>query len=147
MPPPLALTLSIVFSLALFIYDRRRGSRVSRGLWVPFVWFFILGSRSLSLWLNLGGTNARARAEDLMEGSPTDRNLFIALIVLAVLVLIKRRASIVDIVKKNPWLVLFFCYTGLSLLWSDFPAIASRRWIKSFGDPLMALIVLTEVEP
>ncbi|PYR52402.1 MAG: hypothetical protein DMF89_02825 [Acidobacteria bacterium] len=146
MPPILALTLSLTFSFALIVYDRRRSPKTSFALWIPSVWLFVLGSRSFSAWMNPGATGG-SRAEDLMEGSPVDRAFFLILIALAVLVLIKRHVSLFEIVYRNPWLTLFILYAGLSLFWSDFPEVASRRWIKSFGDPLMALIVLTEADP
>ena len=37
-------------------------------------------------------------------------------------------------------------YGLLSVLWSDFPLIAGKRWIKTLGHPVMALIILTEPE-
>src|SRR5207245_6913867 len=33
------------------------------------------------------------------------------------------------------------------ILWSDFPFVASKRWIKGLGDPMMALILLGDREP
>ena len=37
-----------------------------------------------------------------------------------------------------------FLYCFISILWSDFPFVAFKRWIKVLGLPIMALIVLTE---
>jgi len=35
----------------------------------------------------------------------------------------------------------------ISIMWSDFPFNAIKRWIKTLGHPIMALIVLTEPDP
>ena len=67
--------------------------------------------------------------------------------ILGIIVLARRRVSLIEILRKNIWLTIFFVYCGLSLLWSDFPEIASKRWIKAFGDPIMVLVVLTEAHP
>ena len=41
----------------------------------------------------------------------------------------------------------FFLYCFISIIWSDFPFVAFKRWIKILGHPIMALIVLTEPNP
>ena len=35
----------------------------------------------------------------------------------------------------------------LSLLWSDYPFVGFKRWFKSLGDPLMALVIVSERYP
>ncbi len=35
----------------------------------------------------------------------------------------------------------------LSILWSDFPFIAFKRWVKTLGHPVIALIILTDTDP
>jgi O-antigen ligase len=34
---------------------------------------------------------------------------------------------------------------GISVLWSDFPEVSFRRWVRSLGDIIMVLIVITEI--
>ena len=38
-------------------------------------------------------------------------------------------------------------YTLTSILWSNFPEVLFKRWIKLFGSVVMSLIVLTEPAP
>ena len=41
-----------------------------------------------------------------------------------------------------------FSSTALvSLLWSDFPDVAFKRWTKALGDLVMVLVVLSDREP
>jgi O-antigen ligase len=42
---------------------------------------------------------------------------------------------------------LFFLYCGASILWSDYPVVSFKRWVKSVGDPVMVMIVLTDPHP
>jgi len=42
---------------------------------------------------------------------------------------------------------MFVLYCALSVIWSDYPDVAFKRWIKSLGDYVMILIVLTDREP
>ena len=43
--------------------------------------------------------------------------------------------------------MIYFAFCLLSILWSDFPAVALKRWIKAISDPVMILIVLTDARP
>jgi O-antigen ligase len=45
----------------------------------------------------------------------------------------------------NGPLLLFFFFAGISVLWSDFPAVAFKRWIKALGNLVMVLVVLTDL--
>jgi len=38
-------------------------------------------------------------------------------------------------------------YCAISVTWSDYPDVALRRWIKSVGDLMMVLVVLTDLDP
>ena len=146
MPPILALVLSLGFTAYLFWYDYRRMPKTSVALWIPFFWLTILGSRALSLWISLAPMTSD-QAGSIEQGSPLDRNFYTVLMIAGLIVLVRRRVPLFRVLRENAWLVLFFLYCGLSLLWSDFPSIASKRWIKSFGDPIIVLVVLTEASP
>jgi hypothetical protein len=106
----------------------------------------ILGSRYVSEWLTLGST-VEISATVLEEGSPLDRIVFFILIAAAFYVLWKRRISWSLLFQKNVGLTLFLCYCAVSILWSDFPFIAFKRFIKVLGQPLIALLLLTERSP
>jgi exopolysaccharide production protein ExoQ len=59
----------------------------------------------------------------------------------------RRRVNLSIVMRENRWLTLFFIYGFLAILWSDFPFVAFKRWIKIIGHPLMVLIILTEPDP
>jgi O-antigen ligase len=42
---------------------------------------------------------------------------------------------------------MLFLFAGLSILWSDFPGVSFKRWIKAIGNPIMVLVVLTDHSP
>jgi len=125
------------------IVDKNRS--VSLGLWIPLIWYFMAATRGLSSWLGLHP--AGAMDVDLLEGSPLDRSFYAILIAIGIFILIKRRMQWSEIIRDNAWILLIFLYMLLSILWSKYPELAFRRWVKTTGTLIMALLVLTEVNP
>jgi O-antigen ligase len=134
----------IIGLLGLFALDRFRRAQTSEALWIPVVWLFIAGSRPLSFWLfpGMGDTTDR-----YIEGSPFDRNVLTVLIVAALMVLIARGSRVGTLLRANGPILLFLFYCGLSILWSDYPDVAFKRWIRVVGDIAMVLVVLTDPSP
>ena len=96
----------------------------------------------VSQWLGMsprGGTVAQ-----VVEGNPLDRNVLTVLILLGLIALFNRREAVATILKNNTVLLVFFAYCALSILWSDYPDIAFKRWIKAIGDLVMLLVVVTD---
>ena len=147
MPPIVALTASLFCTLVVVVHDRFKNPRTSLALWVPTLWLMILGSRPLSQWMNLSAPIERSVQDQLVDGSPFDRVVYAALMVAGLVILFNRRVSWTEFVRKNPWLTLYFLYCGISVLWSEFPNVAFKRWIKGLGDPIIALVLLTELQP
>src|SRR5689334_18853521 len=145
MPPILALCLTIGFVVFLFRRDFAEKPPVTRALWIPLIWMVIIGSRYVSEWL--AGFGISAGAISLEEGSPIDALVFFSLIVSAAAVVNRRRVNLSLLLRENRWLAIFFIYGFFAILWSDFPFVAFKRWIKIIGHPLMVLIVLTEPDP
>jgi exopolysaccharide production protein ExoQ len=141
MPPPLALLLCAIAVLWLWWRDVRNNPTLSAALWIPIAWFSIIGSRFPSEWFS---TDLSRTADALVEGSPLDRNVFLFLLVIGIAVLIRRQVKWGLVIRTNPWIAAFFIYTLVSILWSDFPFTAFKRWHKVFGHVVMALIVWTE---
>ncbi len=81
------------------------------------------------------------------DGSPVDALYFGALILAGSAVLVRRRIAVVKFARNNSWLTALIIYGLVSVVWSDFPFIAFKRWIKWLGHPVMALIVLTDPSP
>src|SRR5271157_5762007 len=148
MPPILATIIFAIGILGLFYLDRDNGPRISKALWIPGVWLFLVSSRDVSLWLgiapNFKGVDA---AQAYVEGSPVDRAVFMALLIAGLAVVFGRIDRVGPLLQKNGTVLLFFAFCAVSILWSDFPFVAFKRWTKSVGDLVMVLIILTESDP
>src|SRR5262245_32518416 len=129
MPAIVATALTTLFAISLFVWDSRRYTPVSRALWLPVLWLAITGSRFVSQWMNLGASDLGSYT----EGSPIDALYFLALILAGLGVLARRRIVLARLIRQNAWLVAFFLFCLLSIVWSDDPAVALKRWIKTLG--------------
>jgi O-antigen ligase len=151
MPPSLATIVFATGIWGLFILDRDRELRTSRALWIPTAALLISGSRPLSEWLvvfGFGDSTQRAISPaQFLEGSPFDRNVFLCLIVLCLIVLARRRRQVKTLFLTNRPILLFFVYCALSVLWSEYSFVAFKRWVKGVLDLLLVFVVLSEPRP
>lgn len=149
MPSYIALFLYIVMLIAVFRFDSRLHPGISKALWVPLIWMMIIGSRNPSQWLNYNpsGFQQAEYFQEYMGGNPTDKTVFMLLILIGLLILIKRSLSITQTFKSNVFIFIFFLYCIISVFWSDYPMVSFKRLIKATGDYIMVLIVLTERFP
>lgn len=67
------------------------------------------------------------------------------MLVIGVGVLVRRSSKVSELLRSNIPVLLFFLYCGLSIVWSDFPAVAAKRWLRAVGDIVMVLVILTEL--
>jgi exopolysaccharide production protein ExoQ len=135
MSPSVALLVFIVGIAGLFFFDRDSSARSLRAVWLPVIWLWIYGSRSISSWLGVSTLN----------DSPIDELVAAVLLVLGIIVLIRRR-NIALLLKLSWPVVLYFSFCLLSLLWSDFPGHGFTRWIKALGDLVMVMVLATETQ-
>jgi O-antigen ligase len=142
--PPIALLATVAFIFFLFRRDIRERPDVTGALWLPVIWMVIIGSRSPTQWLALGGY---MQGRSMEEGNPLDAFIYFTLIAAGIYVLSKRRIQLFEVIRNNQWLTIFFIYCFLAIFWSDFPFIAFKRWIKILGHPIMVLILFTEPDP
>jgi O-antigen ligase len=148
MPPAIASIIVTIGILGLFYLDRHEDSRMSKALWIPAIWLFLISSRSVSLWLGLAPKSQGIDAtKAYMEGSPLDRNVFIFLLLAALVVLVGRSGRVGPLLRKNVLILLYLSFCAISIVWSDFPLVALKRFIKALGDLAMVLIILTEADP
>ena len=145
MSPQYAAIVFVGFIAWLLARDGLRRKRVSRSLWLAVLWVMVVGSRPVSQW---SGTSLEmASPDDYLKGSPFDLVIFLSLIVAGLVVLAQRRVNWNQMVSKNIWLFLFFLYWLLSIVWSDYPFVGFKRWIKDLGNLLMVLVIYTEEDP
>jgi len=143
-----ATNATLIFAIGifgLFLLNRDAEARTSKALWIPVVWLLIVGSRPVSIWLQIAPQTQSP--EQYLDGSPVDRFVFAVLLVVGLIVLFRRRRQVGELLGKNGPTILFFAYCAVSVLWSDFPDVAIKRWVKAVGDLVMVLLVLTDSEP
>jgi exopolysaccharide production protein ExoQ len=143
MPPQLALLLTTIFVLFLFWRDVKERPPITGALWIPLLWMLILGSRGPSEWLFGFGSSYETQT----EGSPLDAAVYFSLPFVGLVVLMRRRVSLSTVLSRNPWWLAFLAYCAIAILWSDFPFVALKRWVKVLGHPVMVLIIATEPDP
>ncbi len=141
----LATLLFVGFIVWMFRRNLKEATGVSHALWVPVIWVGIIASRPVGYWLN--STSVATDPLAAMEGSPVDRNVSLALIILGIIILVRRRIDWNSIIKLNRWLLIFYLYLLISVLWSDYTIVSFKRWFKECGTLVMILIILTEENP
>lgn len=144
MSPEIATFAYAIGILGLFALDRDRSHLTSKALWIPVLWLLIGASRPVSAWLQVAPPSS---ADAYLDGSPVDRFVFTCLLAAGLIVLFTRANRVGTLLRENQLILLFFGYCAVSVLWSDYPDVAFKRWVKFVGNLVMVLIVLTDSEP
>ena len=69
------------------------------------------------------------------------------LILLAIGILISRSFKWSDFFARNLALIAFLSFALLSVMWSDFPFVAFKRWFRDLGNYLVILVALSDPQP
>lgn len=146
MSASLAFLIFGVGVAGLFFLDRDKSSRTSKALWLPVIWIWIAGSRTVSLWLGIGSESAGNLASTL-DGSPLDAVIFEVLIFAGVIVLCCRRKRAISLLHASVPVLVYFLYCLVSTAWSPIHGPAFKRWIKDVGDLVMVCIIFTDANP
>ena len=144
MPPSVALLLWLSLLVGLLCLDPAREPRTSAALWVSIAWMFIISSRLPSQWF---GGQVGSTLEALEDGNSIDRVVYSLLILLAIGILMTRSFNWSGFAVRNIALSGFLFFTLLSVLWSDFPLIAAKRWFRDLGNYLSILVILSDPCP
>ena len=145
MPSSIALLLWFVGLVALLRFDPAREPRTSLVLWVPLAWMFIIATRLPSQWL--GGGQIETVSQALEEGNSLDRAIFAGLIILSLVILLLRSFNWGGFFARNFFLTIFLLFALTSVMWSDFPFVAFKRWFRDLGDYLVILLVVSDPHP
>jgi exopolysaccharide production protein ExoQ len=145
MNPSLATLAYAGCILGLFYLNRDKSARTSRALWIPVIWYWILGSRAVSFWLGTAADRWDVSAQ--LDGSPIDAAIFQLLLVSALAILVRRGHRSLSVMAANWPIVWYFSFCLISVCWSDYPDVSFKRWIKATGDIVMALVVITDAQP
>lgn len=142
----LALLICSSGIAGLFYLDRDKSVRTSQAIWLPVIWLWIAGSRSVSQWLGTGSGSAGNLAATL-DGSPLDAAVFETLIAAGIIVLFQRKNRTMAVLKTTGPILIYFLYCLISVAWSPFPEPSFKRWIKAIGDLVMVLVLVTDAQP
>jgi exopolysaccharide production protein ExoQ len=143
--PRLALLGAVIFAAFLYVRDVRQRPNVTGAVWLPVIWVVLMGSKSIPQWLHILHIPIPIGSQE--EGNPSEAFVHSMLIIGGLYVLNKRVVSLSKVFENNGWLMAFLLYCFVAILWSDFPFVAFKRWIKLLGHPIMALVILTEPDP
>src|SRR5258705_11058899 len=113
MPPIVATPVYLIGIAGLFYLDRAGGRRVSKALWIPFIWLFLISSRPVFFLLNLSPSYATNATEAYVEGSPVDLAVYTLVMLAALAVLFSRAERPGSFGRKKSMLIRYFFF----LLW------------------------------
>src|SRR3954471_21073405 len=92
--------------LFLFWRDRKLRPMTSGALWVPFLWFGIIGTRAVTYYFN---TQEQMRSVDMnVDGSPVDALCYGGLLLAAIIILARRKIDWGQVLRSNTLVILFF---------------------------------------
>jgi len=144
MPPLLALLIYAVLLLWLMRKDPAKDPQVSSAVWIPFTWLLILAARLPSQWFGTQSSSAFRAAQD---GNLLDRIIYLVLMLLALRVAVSRKTRWGELISQNLILSSLILLGLMSVLWSDFPAVTLRRWVRDLGGYFMIAVILSESNP
>ncbi len=142
----IATVACLIFVAKLLKIDRAAAPDLSKALWVPSVWFLYCASRPLDEWFQ-SGPFIEGSGKAIESGSVVDRYFLSVLVVIGLVILNQRRIHWPQAIRNNFWLFALLLFMLVSILWSDFPYVSLKRWVKTAGTAIMALVVLSEAEP
>ncbi|MFT3781737.1 MAG: O-antigen ligase family protein [Nibricoccus sp.] len=147
MPPKLALLFGVIFILVAFRFEKKRDFGLTSGLFWPTLWYMVVASRPIGVWLITWGVPLPGGVANPEDGSIIDRLFFAILAVIGLRILSKRGFSWTRAIADNKCLTFFVLYIAISICWSDYTFVSFKRFIKLFGSIVMAMVVLTNGRP
>lgn len=139
---PILGAVAVALVICLLVWLDRDNVKVSHAIWIPYAWLLIACSRPISAWMTIGV--AGNATNEYIDGSPLDRNVLTFLLIVGLFFLSKRIRQVGIILRANPAIIIFFSYCLISLLWSEYPFVVFKRWIRSVGDVAVVLLIITE---
>ena len=139
-----AFLLCAGFVFFLLRLERRASPGSSLALWIPTIWMMIIASRPLATWFVASQVSVPLSNE---SGSPLDRWVLAGLSLAALAVLFLRQFDWAGALRRHKWLLVLLAYMLLSTLWSDISLIALKRWAREWIVIVMALLIMSELNP
>ena len=146
MAPKLILFLGVLFAVYALRSQRHRSAGVSSALFWPSLWYMVVSSRMVGLWLVIWGVPIPGSG-DPTEGSVIDRSFFFVLMLIGIAILSRRRFAWGAVFRLNPELMFLLLFMAASIAWSSYSFISFKRYVKVIASVIMALVILTEHDP
>jgi exopolysaccharide production protein ExoQ len=112
---------------------------------IPLLWLVLQNTKGVIFWKSDLDPSIVNQLQ--IEGSSFDRIILSFLLIVAFSVLYTRKDKLVPIFKNNFWLIGLLGYMLISICWTEFPFVAFKRWIRSFGTFVMIGLLVTERDP
>lgn len=139
MPPPIALALYALFVwIALSIERKNSRTSVSKAVWIPLAWLLVTASKPLGVWWGTADGDG---------SSELDQIFGVSLLFAGLAVLVTRGFSWSGMLSANPWLAVLLIYMTASIVWSEAPETAFKRWGREIIAVLMACVIASERNP
>ena len=120
---------------------------MSKGLFWPSLWYLVVATRPVGYWLALWGVPLPGGSDDPTDGSLIDRSFYLVLTIIGLWILSRRRFDWATAFRRNQWLTVLLVFMAISILWSQYPYVSFKRFIKVIGSIVMALVVLSDEQP
>jgi O-antigen ligase len=147
MPPKLALFIGAVFVFLAFRSARKHSAPASKELFWPTLWYLVVATRPIGVWLELWGVSLSGGSDDPTEGSAIDRYFFLSLTLIGLRILSKRGFSWRQAVQQNRALFFLVLLMAVSICWSQYSFVSFKRFIKVVGSIVMACVVVSQTDP
>ena len=145
MEPNIALLLGTGFIMFVLHMESKDEAPAPASLWIFTIWFFVIGSRPLMLWIYPSGVVVSDLDYDGTGGSTANTIFFLFCTAVAVMILLRRKISISSIIQNNISLFILLAYCGISCLWSEYPAASLRRWIRMLFEVVVIIVIVSDV--
>jgi exopolysaccharide production protein ExoQ len=133
------LILSIICGAWALSRELKRRPGMSKALWIPTLFVAILGSRSVSHWIE--GTSTG------ISNSPLDEAFFVCVMGGSLLIATSKGVNWGRFFRLNLPLLLVYGYFALSVIWSDAPLDSGKRIVKDFALLFVIAAVMSEKKP
>ncbi|HEY3755762.1 MAG TPA: O-antigen ligase family protein [Opitutaceae bacterium] len=147
MPPRLALFLGLGFVSYTLFTERRRGVEAASGVFWPTLWYMVVSSRMVGIWLSTWGVPLPGGGGDATDGSIIDASFFAVLTIVGLSILARRGFRWGVVLQANPWLTALLIFMAASVIWSAYPYVSFKRYIKIVGSVSIAMVVLSNEHP
>ena len=148
MPPYLALLLWFILLLGIFWFDPAKEPKVSAALWVPLTYMFFMASRQPTQWISgQVSVSTAAMADSLEQGDPLNRTVSVVLLFLGIAILVSRSFRWGNFLRHNSVLTAYVLFALVSVVWSDFPFPAFKKWFRDLANYVMVLVVISDPFP